>query len=300
MNRRLLHVSLVPMLLLLASEAVAVTITVEVLLKAQPNLPSCTLAVYRAEKEIPAPFEKLCSIKAEAKSIIRSFDQTGKALADAKTRACLCGANAILILSNSSETQPAALWGSGLASHGSGSFMVKEVRNKETVTALGLRVAAPSPTPAPTMPPNEMKAGFRDLVWGDSLTDVFLPLEGDDPKALVRRFVRSSDELSLAKVPVSQVAYLFAKSKFCGAEISFQMPEWGQLKENLSALWGAPQPCQPGAKSTCTWWANKAEGAGDTIAMLLQGDGPIGTLLIGNPDLLGQAERAKREAESGL
>lgn len=300
MSRRLPSVSFLPMLLLLSTEAVAVTTTVDVLLNAPPDLPGCTLTVFRAEKEIPAPFEKLCSIKAEAKSIIRSLDQTGKALADARTKACLCGANAILVLSNSSETQPAALWSSGLAGNGSASFLVKEVRNKETVTAIGLRVAAPPPTPAPPMPPNDMKAGFRDLGWGDSLTEAFLPLEGDDHKALIRRFVRPADELSLAKIPASHVAYLFAKSKFCGAEISFQMSQWAQLKENLSALWGAPQRCQSGAKPTCIWRDDKAEGADETLAMLLEGDGPVGTLLICNPGLLGQAERAKREAEAGL
>ncbi|MBK9966153.1 MAG: hypothetical protein IPP07_15085 [Holophagales bacterium] len=300
MRRLLLHLGLVPLALLFTSTAIAEKTTVKVLIQAPPRVPGCPLDIYRDEKKIATSFEKLCTIKAEFGSFLETNDQTGVALKDARARACLCGANAILILSNSSDTEKPIIAGSAHSTPGlpgSTSFSVREYRKDESVTAVALRV---SPPPPPPMPPNEMKAGFRDLAWGASLTEAFVPIEEEDPKAPFRRFVRAADELLLAKISVTSIRYLFAESKLSGVAISFPLDQWPLLKENLSSLWGTPQRCEEGAKPSCTWWTNMVDGAGGTSALLLEGDSAVGTLVIGNPELMKQARRGKKEAEAGL
>ena len=273
------------------------------------NEQGCILPEYRRESDIGRPYERLCTVRSEKRTppIKLPFvdpDQTGKALADAHQQACTCGANAILILSNSSETtQPkhevtSEPGGIGYPK-GSINTTVKSYRTFEIVTAVALRIAAPTALAPTPRPPNGVKPGFRDLAWGAPITDAFFPLSDDNPKASVRVLVRPSDNLAIGGMPVSRIFYVFAESRLVGVKVALEYRTAAQFKNTLSYIWGPPQECVKSPPMACRW-ANGADGLDGTIAILSEGNDGLGYLTLENPALSRKQDITKKSTEAGL
>lgn len=74
-----------------------VSIGVTTIQSAPPQAEDCQLAVYTAEKEIKKPFEVVCFIDVMSASHAFADTTVAGTIQAARTRACQCGANALLI-----------------------------------------------------------------------------------------------------------------------------------------------------------------------------------------------------------
>jgi hypothetical protein len=90
----------------------------------RPKSENCELQVFSSEKEIESPFEVVCLIDARTGTSV-FHDTTGAgAVSSAKSQACKCGADAILIMSSGGE-------GDGFWVPKTGVANIKAIRFKE-------------------------------------------------------------------------------------------------------------------------------------------------------------------------
>lgn len=78
-----------------------------------PKMVNCNIDIYTSESEIKRPFEVVCLI--DSRTGTTAFhDKTGAAaIEQSKSKACKCGADAILIMSVDTEGVTMTTWGKG-------------------------------------------------------------------------------------------------------------------------------------------------------------------------------------------
>jgi hypothetical protein len=110
-------------------------------LKSAPAKPdNCVLDSYRAESEVPRPFEALCTIDATPGR--EAFDDRTiqGAIEDAKPKACRCGADAIIVTQKEAAATPEGV-------------------QRSTVTLRAIRYTGPPLGTAPSEPTGSAAAG---------------------------------------------------------------------------------------------------------------------------------------------
>lgn len=169
------------------------------------------------------------------------MDSLGKAVTKADREACRCGANALLINRNSNDEH------------------IGRAASSEEVDAIAIRLLPPSSseTPARSQKPSSaskapaatrllprhsaIKAGFRDLNWGDPPTSDMTPSDTGEQG----QFVRKSDTLKIGSDPVKRIVYGFKRNRFTGIWVFLGLPRAHEVLGFLTKTWGSPDETPP-------------------------------------------------------
>lgn len=178
-----------------------------------------------------------------------------------------------------------------------GAFDANEVlRYQGRTQSLTTQEPAPSPPPnaSQVVGPPQLKAGFRDLRWGDP------PISGMQVWSRAENAVylrRTSDELLIDGVPVEAITYEFIEGGLRLVLIDISERRVESLKDALGRRWGPPQ--KQGLSEGSAWlrWYSPNSGDDDTEAVIdvKQGSGTL--LILSNYSWLA---RFKKSQKSGL
>lgn len=96
-------------------------VIVNVLKEYPPNSKDCHLDIYVSEKDIPKPFENICILYSQTGTNLFSKKTFEHAIERAMPKACLCGADAIIISAGDEKEM-------NLVSYGQGSALLTGIR----------------------------------------------------------------------------------------------------------------------------------------------------------------------------
>lgn len=119
-----------------------------------------------------------------------------------------------------------------------------------------------------------MKAGFRDMKWGDQAPKEMEVLDEQAEQKLCRL---EHDDLSWSDAPVDRIVYLFWSNRFSDVHIEIPPASADRILKDLNDGWGRPE--QPNKFIEDFLWKNKAIGPEATEALFSRNPNTRGATL---------------------
>jgi hypothetical protein len=120
-----------------------------------------------------------------------------------------------------------------------------------------------------------LKAGFRELKWGDPPPKGMETLEEFGPEKFCRL---EHDDLTWSDVPVDRLVYQFWENRFSDVTIEIPPGSADRILRDLQAGWG--KPVQPNKFIEDFAWKNKAAGPEATEALFSRNPNTRGATLV--------------------
>ena len=132
-------------------------------------------------------------------------------------------------------------------------------------------LAPRSPVPATTTAVTKIKAGFRDLAWGDAMPSGMVPATGLGAEAEDSRnvFERPTDKLEIAGEKVNRIYYYFLEGRLRVVVVLLSEKVYPSLAAFLNKEWGEPSRSGPGPSKALVW--SSTDGATDAELALIGG-----------------------------
>ena len=102
-----------------------------------------------------------------------------------------------------------------------------------------------------------LKAGFRDMTWGQSLVQ---GMTRDHEENSTTVYDRATDKLSIGSAALSTIKYAFFKGRFYGVKITTKPGEADALLAVLRESWGNGTQDNPYLKKWVWWEGDTAAG----------------------------------------